>query len=373
MEGFELFTDLDSFYSIDSTDLDDVIRYDFCDNCKIPMNVKSNNKYICPECHVIKENIDVADLSTITSGNSYNTINSANAQIRCTGSNSYKYQHLLRSSSEYSIIQDQNIKNILFECNYKSINKLNIPKDILLTVSEQYKQIRESKNIYRGTILRGILAAMTYYECLRRKLSHRPIEILEWFEINAVNYSKGDKIVRDLVDHGQLKIDLNNIDINGNFIYSYSVRLGFDQTQIDFLQELMDEVSRQKIINPNAKSSTKALSIIYVYIMAAKLNISPEDLKEKFGASYGTIRSTSAELIKKINNVAAVFDKYNIPTKIIRTRKRRSKKETELVDEINTLSLSSDNDKPAVVNNDKSPSKAPAKRGRKKSLVNTKN
>ena len=339
MEGFELFTDLDSFYSIDASELDDIIRYDMCDNCKIPMNVKSNNKYICPECHVIKENVDVSDMSTITSDSSYNTSNSINSQLRCTGSNSYKYQHLLRSSSEYSIIQDQNIKNILFECNYKSINKLNIPKDILLTVSEQYKQIRESKNIYRGTILRGILAAMTYYECLRRRLSHRPIEILEWFEINAVNYSKGDKIVRDLVDHGQLKINLNNIDINGNFIHSYSIRLGFEVEQINFLQELMDEVSKQKIINPNAKSSTKALSIIYVYIMAAKINITPDDLKEKFGASYGTIRSTSAELIKKIANVAHIFNKYNVPTKIVRTRKRRSKKESELVDDTSATSL----------------------------------
>jgi transcription initiation factor TFIIIB Brf1 subunit/transcription initiation factor TFIIB len=331
MDRFQLMDDIESFYSIDYTTIEE-IQYDMCKNCNVSMNVKDNNQYICPNCGIIKNDVEVSDMSTMASDSNYNTSYGNNSHVRYVGANAYKYQHLLRSSSPYSLVQEQNIKNILFECNYKSSSKINIPKDILITISEQFKQIRESGNIYRGTILRGILAAMTYYECLNRKLSHRPSEISEWFEIDTINYSKGDKIIRDLVGHDKLTLDLDKIDINRNFIFAYSTRLGFNEEQIKFLQELTESVTEQKIINPNAKPSTKALSIIYVYIMAAKLDITPDDLKERFNSSYGTIRSTSSELIKRLDKVSHIFDKYGVSKKIVRTRKRRSK--TNSIEEI---------------------------------------
>ena len=334
MDRFQLMDDIESFYSINYT-TEEEVKYDMCKNCNVSMNVKDNNQYICPDCGIVKDNVEVSDMSTITSDSSYNTSYGNNSHVRYVGANAYKYQHLLRSSSPYSLVQEQNIKNILFECNYKSDSEIKIPNNILITISEQYKQVRESGKIYRGTILRGILAAMTYYVCLNhpnRKLSHKPAEISEWFEIDTINYSKGDKIIRDLVGQKKLTLELNKFDINTNFIFTYATRLEFDETQINFLQELSEEVTKQNIINPNAKPSTKALSIIYVYIMATKLDITPDDLKARFNSSYGTIRSTSSELIKRLDKVSHIFDKYGVSTKIVRTRKRRSK--TNSIEEI---------------------------------------
>ena len=66
--------------------------------------------------------------------------------------------------------------------------------------------------------------------------------------------------------------------------------------------------------------------------MATKLDITPDDLKARFNSSYGTIRSTSSELIKRLDKVSHIFDKYGVSTKIVRTRKRRSK--TNSIEEI---------------------------------------
>ncbi len=323
MEGFGLIDDIDSFYCDIDESVYGAIAYDTCSTCGVRMNDTGDNTYVCPQCNILNDKVEVSDMSTMISDSCYNTSYGPHSQIRCTGNNRYKYQHLLRSSSDYALIQEQNIKKILFECNYDANADINVPKDILLIISDHYKSVRESGNIYRGTILRGILAAMTYYVCIDKQLAYKPTDMSNWFGISDVNYSKGDKIVLDLIERGVLKIN-RHVHAERNFIFSYATRLGFDTTQIEILTEIIDAVVKGRIINPNSKPSTKALGVIYVYIMAAKLDIDPDILHNKFGASYGTIRSTATELVAKISLLAPVFEKYNLSTKIVRTRKKRA-------------------------------------------------
>ena len=329
MEGFQLIDDIENFYEDIDEEIFENIKYDLCPECGVKMNDTGNNTYTCPECNIVNQNVEVSDMSTMTSDMSYNTNYRNGSMLRCSGSNGYKYQSLLRNNSDYSIIQEENIKNILFTYNYNSSKTMNIPKDILLTVSDYYKEIRETGCIYRGTILRGILAAITYYLCIKRKLCYKPVEIFEWFNITNCNYSKGDKIVRDLIEKKKLSLDISDIKIEENFIYSYATRLDFPEDVINFLEELMTEVTKKRLINPNAKSSTRALSVIYLYILAARLDITQEILKEKFNASYGTIRSITSNLIKSIPEIEHIFQKYNISSKIIRKRKSNKNKKNE--------------------------------------------
>jgi transcription initiation factor TFIIIB Brf1 subunit/transcription initiation factor TFIIB len=326
MEGFDSISDILSFYTVDFDSIK-CDNFDICKSCNISMDVKFNNRYICSNCGVIIDNIEVIDMSTMISDGNYNTNSNSNTQLRCIGSHSYKYQALLKNNYSYNLTQEQNIKKLLFDCNYKhntTNQRINIAKDVLLNVAEKFKPIREYKYIYRGTILCSILAAITYYECLDLQLSHKPIEISNWFEIDTVNYSKGDKIVKSLVSRGILKVNIHHENINNNFIYRYATCLGFDSKQINFLQELMDVVSKNKILNPNAKASTKALGILYLYILTTNMNITYSELKVKFNASYGTIHNMIIDLTKKMHKMEHVFNKYNIPTIITKIKKSKN-------------------------------------------------
>jgi transcription initiation factor TFIIIB Brf1 subunit/transcription initiation factor TFIIB len=336
MDGFALIDDIDSFYAGIDDSVYETIAYDICSTCGVQMNDTGDNTYVCPQCHVLNDKVEVTDMSTMTSDSSYNTSYGTHNQIRFVGSNRYKYQHLLRGNSDYSLIQEQNIRKILFDCNYVSDTDINVPKDILLIIADHYKSVRESNNIYRGTILRGILAAMTYYVCLEKQLAYKPNDISVWFGISDINYSKGDKIVLDLIERGILNIN-RHIKAEHEFIFSYSTRLGFDKTQIEFLTEIMERVLKMRLVNPNSKPSTKALSIIYMFILAAKINIDSETLHTRFNASFGTIRSTSSDLINNISLMKDIFDKYDIPTKIVRTRKKRVTKKVQYQDEADVL------------------------------------
>ncbi|KAL3674195.1 hypothetical protein V7S43_000155 [Phytophthora oleae] len=141
--------------SLDSIEDDLAIAYDRCPACDTPMSVKSNNQYICLECGMLQEHIEVTDMSTIISDMNYNGISSG---LRCVGSNAHRYQTILRSQSGYDASPEIHIRNILFTYNHRIGKAGAIPKNILLNICEQYKHARMEGSIYRGTILRAILA-----------------------------------------------------------------------------------------------------------------------------------------------------------------------------------------------------------------------
>lgn len=308
---------------------DEEIEYKTCPNCNVQMHVKITHEYICETCGLSKENITSYDEYNIASGNSYNTLNNSSTPLKCVGSNSFKFQCLLRNNSSYAVIQDNNIKNTLFGLNY-NCTEINIPKNILLSVSEQYKLlIRKSNNIYRGQILRGILASLTYYECLKKKLTHKPKEIAAWINIDSINLSKG---IKKLHEEGIIELDLDNIEITKNFIYSYSMRLDIDQIYLPFLYELLDAVDKLKIVNPNSKSSTKAISLLYLLIVCKKIPITQEQLHKEFEISTTTFKSVTNLILKHVEMVSYIFDKHKIPklSAVPRANKpRKTKKKIE--------------------------------------------
>lgn len=300
-----------AFYDIKEEDIVDNNDYKLCQKCNIHMDYKVSNEYICSNCGLSKRNISNEDIyNEYTSTTNYNSLN--DSAIKCVGTDSFKYQCILRNATSYTVLQNKHIKNILFYLNYNS-KKINIPKDILLTVCQQYKKIREMNNIYRGHILKGILASLVYYECINKKLTHKPKEIAEWFEIDTINMSKGDKIVRTL---NEKILNLNSIDdmqLCKHFIYSDMLRLSIDHEYLPFLYELSDKINEQRLINLNSKPSTKAAVFIYILICCKKMDITSLQLYEEFKISVSTFKSKSNIIIKNINCVSDIFNKYDIP------------------------------------------------------------
>lgn len=210
---------------------------------------------MCPQCGLLREDVEVTDMSSITSDLSYNSMSNG---LRCIGSNAHRYQTILRSQSNNDSSPDTHVRNILFAYNHAIGKDGAIPKDVLLNVFDQYKHVRAEGTIYRGTILRAILAAMTYYECLRHKLLFKPSNIYTWFDIDSQTYSKGDKKVREMLDKGFLSEDIRAINAETSNVYEYASKLELSDDYIAFLMKLMLFTTEHKLLNPCAKSSTHA-------------------------------------------------------------------------------------------------------------------
>lgn len=316
MDDFDLIEDLEAcFRSISDDNFDSIenelaIEYDHCPQCNIMMSVKTNNQYVCSKCGLIREDVEVADMSTITSDMNYNTMSNG---LRCIGNNAHRYQTILRSQSNNDASPELHVRSILFAYNHSIGKEGAIPKDVLLNVCEQFKHARLEGTIYRGTILRAILAAMTYYECIRQKLLFKPSDIYRWFEVDSQTYSKGDKKVHEMLDHGFLQDDLREIDVEDSYIHAYANKLELPDDQISFLKQLMKFTTKNKLLNPNAKSSTRSLCVLHMFLIAIKHPTKPDEFRQIFKCNYGTIRTIALDLFHVSAMIIPLFQEHNMP------------------------------------------------------------
>lgn len=326
MERFELLDDLEAcLHSIEfgDTDYELAIDYDRCPHCHVRMAVKANNQYICSQCGLLRENVEVTDMSSITSDMSYNSMSNG---LRCIGNNAHRYQTILRSQSNSDTSPDTHVRNILFAYNHAIGKEGAIPKDVLLNVFDQFRHVRTEGTIYRGTILRAILAAMTYYECLRHKLLFKPSNIYKWFEVDSQTYSKGDKKVREMLDHGFLSEDIREINAEVSYIHAYGSKLELSDDYIAFLTKLMEFTTEHKLLNPNAKSSTRALCVLHTFLVSIKHPIKPDEFKTLFKCNYGTIRTIALDLFHVSDQLLPLFEENNIPYAGLSVYRDKSKK-----------------------------------------------
>lgn len=312
MDSFELIEDIESFFSsigCNSIDCDEQINYSACPNCVIHMTVR-NNQYICENCGFMKENVEVSDFTSIISDNSYNVLSNG---VRCIGTNAYRYQSILRANSNSSESNYENLLNAVLFGHNKIIKNVVIPKEVLLAVADQYRHIRKTGNIARGTIFKAMLASLTYYECLKHKISFKPSDIYCWFEIDPSTYSKGDKKIRELLDYGHLDIDIRSINAEESYVFTYAASINISDKHTECLIELLQFVIVNKIINPNAKSSTRALAVISFYITATKYIMSSKSFEDHFKCNFGSVRTLSLDMIQKFDQIRPIFERYGIP------------------------------------------------------------
>jgi transcription initiation factor TFIIIB Brf1 subunit/transcription initiation factor TFIIB len=291
------------------------------------MHPNINNTLTCINCGFVKMVI-IENLEYEPSMNGYNTNSNFHIPIKCVGRNSFQYQKQLRNNtSQYSIIQETNLKRILEKLNYQS-EGLVIPKNIISNVLEQYKIIRELSKIHRGEILKGIIGSLIYYECLKEGIVRKPKELAIWYSISEKDLSKGDKILRELEEKNIIKLPINN-DNNQIYITSYLKRSGIDIKYQDFLNELLERLDIHKIGNPNARLSTKVSAILFLLIISKKMNISSDELATEFNISVSTFKVFYLDIVKNNHLIIDILEKYNVELQKKIPRKTRQNKKTK--------------------------------------------
>ncbi|KAG3053852.1 hypothetical protein PC121_g16581 [Phytophthora cactorum] len=139
---------------------------------------------------------------------------------------------------------------------------------------------------------------MTYYECLRNKLLFKSSDTYRWFEVYSQTYFKGDK--------KQLSARLRD-------------EAGTVREHVNFLEELVNFTAKNKLLNPNAKSSTRALCALHLFLSAIKHPIKPEEFRQKFKCNYETIRTIVLDLFHANDQLIPIFDQHSVPRSAART------------------------------------------------------
>lgn len=332
MDAFELFDDdyFENYINISKEDKinenESKIKYKNCTECNIQMQPNINNTLTCNNCGFIKSVI-IENSEYEPSMNGYNTNSNFHIPIKCVGKNSFQYQKQLRNNtSQYSIIQETNLKRILERLNYQSDGLL-IPKNIITNVLIQYKIIRDTSKIHRGDILKGIIGSLLYYECLKEGIVRKPKEISHWYNISENDLSKGDKLLRDLEEKNIIKLPINKNN-DDNYILSYLKRAGIDIEYRHLLRDLLERIDDLKIGNPNARLSTKISSLLFLLVISKKFNISAEAISEEFNISISTFKTFYLEIFKNKKLIDDILIKYEItlPDKLPRKQRINKKK-----------------------------------------------
>ncbi len=325
MNAFQLLSDIEQLFfapSQEAFDCDVQLDYSTCPTCLTHMSVR-NNRYMCERCGHSNESVEVSDHMSMASDNNYNALSSG---IRCVGNNAHRYQSILRANSNSSESNSEALLNqVLFGFHQGSKN-VDIPKEVRLAVADQYRHIRTSGVIARGTIFKAMLASLTYYECLSQRFSYKPADIYNYYGIDPSTYSKGDKKIRELLDYGQLDIDIRNINTEESFICTYASSLDLPEAHMKMLIDLLQFVIARKIINPNAKSSTRALAVLSFFITATKYNMNSAAFEKHFKCNFGSVRTLSLDMIQKFELIRPIFQQHSIECDGIKLQTKRISK-----------------------------------------------
>lgn len=322
MDQFNLITDFESLL-LSEMDIDDhETDLDRCKVCNVQMSV-DNNKYICRSCGLVDERVDVVDMASSTDVG-YSSIGN---NIRCIGQHAQRYQSIMRTRTKSNEnTHDANVETVLFAFNYNIGKDMSPPKQVLLNVLEQYKHMKIEGTLYRGSTLRGILAALVYYECLKQKLLFKPSDIYTWYNIDSNTFSKGDKRVRELLDHGFMLEDLREINLEESYLYGFAKQINVPDEHYPLLHQLMTAVTDQRILNPNSKASTRALCVLHLYVCALGLNVQTDQFKDLFRTNYGTIRSSAVDLFQHREDFIPIFKSHGISIKSLVLHTEKTKK-----------------------------------------------
>ena len=327
---------MDQFKLIDECEFDTIVdditqdintndnNYKLCINCNRYMNIDINNMYICIECGYIKHMI-TENNNYETSTTNYNTNNTFYMPIKCVGPLSHTIQKCIRNNtSEYRIIQENNIKNKILHFNY-NCDKINIPHNFITAAIDQYKKIRNNKRVYRGDILNGIICGLIYYECLKESNAVNPKDIANWAGISETNMSKGDKIIKILQGDGIITLHENE-NMDYDFIKSYLIKLNIDQRYLPFLYELLQTINMYKLCNINSRIITKTAGLMYLIVRCENLNVAADEIVNECVICASTFKTYYTNLLKHKDIITPVFEKYEMSFPKTTRKARQTKK-----------------------------------------------
>jgi transcription initiation factor TFIIIB Brf1 subunit/transcription initiation factor TFIIB len=320
----DMFMDMDEFADILKELNDDTVQdsYKKCDECGVDMLPELNNTLTCTQCGLVIDCF-TDNINYEPSMDGYNTSDKFHIPIKCVGKNSFQYQKQLRNStSQYSLVQESNLRKKLDKLNFKS-PELKIPKNILTNTINQYRLIRQTNKINRGSVLDGIIGSLVYYECLKEGIIRKPKEISEWMCICENDLSKGDKILRYMEVSGVIEIPTNE-DNEDKYIESYLKRMCMDKSHKALILEVFYRLEEWRIGNPNSRLSTKIAALIFMVALVYNLEVEADDISKEFNIAISTFKSFYNDMVKRKKYIEDILVKYKVelPAKLPRKKRK---------------------------------------------------
>lgn len=296
-------------------------NYRMCDECGVDMHPDINNTLTCTQCGLVKECI-TDNINYEPSMDGYNTSEKFHIPIKCVGKNSFQYQKQLRNStSQYSLVQEASLRKKLEKLNFKS-PELKIPKNIIANTINQYRLIRQTNKINRGSVLDGIIGSLVYYECLKEGIIRKPKEISEWMCICENDLSKGDKILRNMECEGVIQIPIHE-DNEEKYIDSYLKRMDMPLKHRDIMLEIFYRLEKLRIGNPNSRLSTKIAAIVFMTVVIYDMPIQPDDISKEFNIAVSTFKAFYNDVVKRKKYIQDILDKHGLTLPDKLPRKKR--------------------------------------------------
>ncbi len=245
-------------------------------------HTKVNNWRICPQCNIeaIETNevaefflicpvcgLEIENLSNTSTNYNKQYSNSGGNQTKIDGDNTYSLNKALHGSTA-----DRDSSYI-----YHAMNKLNainsqmgnkIPPYILDNVVQEYNNIRRNNITRRGGAAKSIQAAILWHICAQHNIPITRKILTDFFNINSREQSKGDSIVRQLVEDGILNIKLDQTN-NSSFINCDLRRINIDIKWAQVVQKIIDKAHKLQLFLRSASSpnmKTKRIGAIYYLI-----------------------------------------------------------------------------------------------------------
>ena len=289
-----------------------------CPNCNVEATKDNEISLSCPKCGL---QIDVIHdtIQNFNLNKQYNTSEN-NITTKMDGKNTYKFNKTLHSTCGQSNWNPKIIINKLNKISYESIEN-EIPKYIIHSVVEQFKEIRKIKTL-RGNGQMAVLISLIYYKCKEEGLAYKPKELAIMYNISERDMSKADSNLRSLHNKGIIELELNNNNYK-NFIERYLLLLNIDSDKYNNIEnwkkiilEIIECAERKNIYIINTpKPSTKCVGAIFLFINSTpelKDYISKDDIVKKCKISKTTFIGHYQLLLENSKKFKKVFKKNGL-------------------------------------------------------------
>jgi transcription initiation factor TFIIIB Brf1 subunit/transcription initiation factor TFIIB len=295
-----------------------VTKHNYCPDCPNIAMETNGNEYQCPQCGQTRSDIECDK-------DHNDTVNSSIR--RTTGSNKGKYYTI---NGDYAKTQHKSIYDQLLQ-NQRTWTGTAFPNDVLNAVADQYNQLQKvitedinddegktigkKKFVRRGNIKDEVLAALIYYECVRKKIVRKKNDIAGFMKLHTQGWSKGDEILRELAALGKIDLLLDEEPIIG-FVEQYMETLNLDNPSYNkFIIELVEKSEELKI-GMKSHLPSKIVGSIWILIEKLGLKITQSQLETSCNnCKKNTFMKFRDIVINNMGAFAPVFVANNIPYK----------------------------------------------------------
>ncbi|KAF4031363.1 hypothetical protein GN244_ATG16818 [Phytophthora infestans] len=129
-----------------------------------------------------------------------------------------------------------------------------------------------------------------------------------------------------MLDHGFLSEDICEIKAENSYIMAYAKLMELSEEHSTFLINFMEHITESKLLNPNAKSSTRALCVLNVYLIAIKHPMKADEYRDTFKCNYGTVLTISLDLFLIHEELTPLVEENNFPHEGLNTFSEKSKR-----------------------------------------------